>query len=47
MSIQGSNFTSTLTQEFMKRLETAPYFSVAGYAQFGSLVKRWNAVQKE
>lgn len=47
MSNQGSNFTSALTQEFMKRLETAPYFSVSGYAQSGSLVERWNAVLKE
>ncbi|GFS84132.1 hypothetical protein TNCV_2365161 [Trichonephila clavipes] len=46
-SDQGTNFKSTLTQEFTKRIGSSPRFSCPGYPASNGLVERWNKVLKD
>ncbi|GFV11926.1 hypothetical protein TNCV_1784461 [Trichonephila clavipes] len=46
-SDQGTNFKSTLTQEFTKRIGSSPRFSCSGYPASNGLVERWNKVLKD
>lgn len=43
---QGTNFTSALTQEFLKRLGSSPRFSTPCHPSSNGLVERFNAVLK-
>ncbi|GFS82288.1 hypothetical protein NPIL_576731 [Nephila pilipes] len=45
-SDMGTNFTSKLTQEFMKRLGCTPRFSVPGYAASNGLVEVQQSIKK-
>ncbi|GFY34401.1 transposon Ty3-I Gag-Pol polyprotein [Trichonephila clavipes] len=42
-----TNFKSSLTQEFTKRIGSSPRFSCPGYPASNGLVERWNKVLKE
>ncbi|GFX62216.1 hypothetical protein TNCV_3305901 [Trichonephila clavipes] len=46
-SDQGTNFKSSLTQEFTKRIGSSPRFSCPGYPASNGLVERWNKVLKD
>ncbi|GBN85711.1 hypothetical protein AVEN_22818-1 [Araneus ventricosus] len=45
-SDRGTNFTSALTKEFVKRIGSSPRFSCPGYLASNGLVERWNGVLK-
>ncbi|GBO22746.1 Gag-Pol polyprotein [Araneus ventricosus] len=45
-SDRGTNFTSSLTEEFVKRIGSSPRFSCPGYPASNGLVERWNGVLK-
>ncbi|CAL1288217.1 unnamed protein product [Larinioides sclopetarius] len=45
-SDRGTNFTSALTEEFVKRIGSSPRFSCPGYPASNGLVERWNGVLK-
>jgi len=42
----GTNFISSLTQEFMNRIGSSPRLSTPGYPASNGLVERWNGVLK-
>ncbi|XP_055932981.1 uncharacterized protein LOC129963003 [Argiope bruennichi] len=44
---QGTNFTSTLTKEFLKVIGTAPRFATPGHPESMGAVERWNKTLKE
>ncbi|GBM97350.1 hypothetical protein AVEN_228989-1 [Araneus ventricosus] len=45
-SDRGTDFTSSLTEEFVNRIGSSPRFSCPGYPASNGLVERWNGVLK-
>ena len=39
---QGSNFTSSLTKEFLKMFRVTPRFNTPGHPESSGIVERWN-----